>query len=222
EIIHHFAGGEIEALEPVTIDRGQLERVGDFAYLSPIEELCLEEQLRLHELAPLGRVVVGTRLDPDSAEGRRRIHPQVLRWCSVRIDLPPLRDRSDDMEALVLEVIQRAPTRRPIGGISDDALELLYQCDWPGNVTDLERVLTAALTRASGDVLEVEDLAPELVPSSTGNEEVLPRHLAMPHVERRAIERALRYARGNRRLAARVLDIGKTTLYRKIKDHGLS
>ncbi|PRQ04110.1 Limonene hydroxylase [Enhygromyxa salina] len=222
-LLHHFGGGEIPTLERVTLDAfGQLGRVGEFAYLSPLEHLSTERQAQLPCEPDHGRLILGTRLDPDSAEGKARLSPKVIRRCRVRIDLPLLSERIEDLEALVLEMIQTTPVTRPVCGISDDALDCLYDYDWPGNVTELREVILRALARGTGAEIELQDL-----PSALRLRDVARIHGVSPKqqfslawAERRAVEQAMRLARYNKRRAARLLEIGKSTLYRKLRQYG--
>lgn len=216
EILHHYAGGE---LEDVVIDRpGRIGRVGAFAYLCPAEALSWGLQARLPMFAGASRLIIGTRLDPDGPEGRARLNPVLRRHCRIQIRLPTLAERVEDLELLAVSLLQRLPMQRPISGISEEAIDCLRAYEWPGNVTELEQVLAHALTCAVGPHLEDTDLPPrlqlhalaELPPSS-------PEQLfSLARAERKAIDRAMHHARGNKRRAARLLQIGKTTLYRKL------
>lgn len=223
EILHHFGGGEIATLEPVQVDDGHVDRIGEFAYLGAVEQLETREQARLPGLVGLGRLVVGTRLDPDSAEGRARLHAQLVRWCGIRIDLPPLVDRIEDVGPLTLAIIQRTPARRPVGGISDNALDCLRAHNWPGNVRELEQVIRQAIDNGTGEQIELADLPTNLrMRDAMHRGETAERRLCLEEAEKQAIKRALDYTRGNKRKAARLLCIGKTTLYRKIKAYELA
>jgi len=221
EILHHFGGGEIPSLEPVRILEGRVERIGEFAYLDALERLDPSEQARLPNLLGLGRLVIGTQLEPESEAGRARLHGPLLRWCGVRIDLPTLSERIEDLEPLALAILQRTPTRRPVGGISDSALDCLRSHPWPGNVRELEQVLIHALEVGNGDQVELGDLPAHLHPGSASGDST-ERCMSLDQAERQAIKRALDYTRGNKRQAARLLNIGKTTLYRKIKAYELA
>lgn len=222
EILHHFAGGETPSLVSMSIDAsGRPDHVGSFAFMCPIEQLCLEQQVRIRKEVGLNRLILGTRLDPDSAEGQARLSAQLRRWCSIRIVLPSLVERIDDLEALVLALLHRLPTRRPVGAISDEALSCLRAHDWPGNVTELENVMIEALAAGSGTQIELRDLPAEL----RGRASRCPyprapeRQFALALAERRAIDRVMRLVRGNKRMAARLLQIGKTTLYRRLSEY---
>lgn len=219
EILHHFGGGDIPRLESVSIDaRGRCGSIGDFAYLCPVEQLSVAEQDALPNRVGLSRLIIGTRLDPNSREGRARLSGTLLRWCRTRIALPSLAERIEDLELIAMMMLPHLPARAPIGGISEDAVDCLCGYDWPGNVSELESVLRFALGRARGASLDVEDLPPRLVIRAVG--EVSPRSpeqvFSLANAEREAVRRAMRHARGNKRRAARLLQIGKTTLYRKL------
>ncbi len=219
QILHHFGGGEVPTLDQPIIEDGRVESIGEFAYVCPIEELSLAAQAELPAMVGLRRVVLATRLDPNSAEGKRRLHPQLLRVCSLHIRLPTLCERIEDLEALALRFICATPSRRPIGGINDYALDCLRAHSWPGNVTELEQVLQRAIDIGSSEQIELRDLPPGLRLRAVQalDLETPEFRFSLAHAERTAVERAMRYARGNKRKAARLLQIGKTTLYRKLR-----
>lgn len=225
EILHHFSGGELPSLEVLRLSKASESikrhgRVTDFAYLCPIEAMSLEQQARLPNEVGLARVIMATRLDPASAQGQARLSRQLLRWCSIHIQLPSLRERVEDLEGLALKILGETPARRAIGGISDCALDCLQAYHWPGNVTELEAVLGRAVEVGSSEQIELCDLPPQLrlrdVDTIKG--ESPDEQFSLAHAERSAVQRAMRFARGNKRKAARLLGIGKTTLYRKLRE----
>jgi DNA-binding NtrC family response regulator len=225
-VLHHFGGGEAPNLEIVRArEHDRLVAFGPFTYLADLEDLPLEEQARLPALTGLGRVVVATRLRPESEEGRSRLHPQIVRWASgVRIDVPSLTERIEDLDVIAMDVLRRLPTRRPIGGIADAALDCMRTYAWQGNIDEVSEVLAEAIEAGSSEQVELRDLPARLrvrdvhQPGRTDSPE---RQLCLEEAEKQAIRRALNYARGNKRKAARLLHIGKTTLYRKLKQYDL-
>jgi len=103
--------------------------------------------------------------------------------------------------------------------ISEDAMARLIAYDWPGNVRELENAIERAVALGSGPILHVGDLPSNL---QCGAGERMPQSdelLPLDELERRAILRALREAGGDKLSAARLLGIGKTTLYRKLKQY---
>jgi DNA-binding NtrC family response regulator len=224
-ILHHFGGGDVPNLEVVDAKaQPRLTNLGAFTYLSKLEDLPLEEQARLPALVGLGRIVIGTELKPESETGRQKLHPQIVRWASgVRIDVPTLAERIEDLEMIAMDIIARSPSRRPIGGIADNALDCLRTYRWPGNIDELREVIAQGIAAGATEQLELRDLPAKLRVRDIhyARAESPERQLCLEEAEKQAIRRALNYARGNKRKAARLLHIGKTTLYRKLKQYDL-
>lgn len=224
-ILHHFGGGEVPNIEVVNAkEQPRLVSLGAFTYLSNLEDLPLEEQARLPALTGLGRIVIGTELKPESDAGRQRLHPQIVRWASgVRIDVPTLAERIEDLEMVAMDIIRQTPSRRPIGGIADNALDCLRSYRWPGNIDELRETMEQAVQSGATEQVELRDLPAKLRVRDLhhARAESPERQLCLEEAEKQAIRRALNYARGNKRKAARLLHIGKTTLYRKLKQYDL-
>ena len=138
----------------------------------------------------------------------------------MQIKLPPLRERKSDIPFLVNHFLEKfGASDRNIRTISEDAMGRLLAYDWPGNVRELENVIERALALGSGPILQVADLPTSL---HYGNGERISQTdeiVSLEELERRAIFRALREAGGDKLAAARLLGIGKTTLYRKLKEY---
>ncbi len=142
----------------------------------------------------------------------------------VRIEIPPLRERAEDVPLLVHHFLEKHRREgSPVEGIEDEALDRLVRHDWPGNVRELENVIESALALARGPRLRAADLplprqpAPHASPPPAQHE--IPLSLAA--YERCALERALAACGGDAALAARRLGIGRSTFYRKLAEHGL-
>ena len=101
-------------------------------------------------------------------------------------------------------------------GVSDDAMKLLKKYDWPGNVRELENVIQRALAASSGPTIQPQDLLVG-VKGRTGLESSTGENATLREIERRSILQAVKMASGDKLIAARLLGIGKTTLYRKLK-----
>jgi len=135
--------------------------------------------------------------------------------------LPPLRERKSDIPLLVNSFLEKfSDPQRPIRTISEDAMRRLMAYDWPGNVRELENAVERAVAIGSGPILHMGDLPSNLQQDS--NEKTLDSNelTTLDEVERRFIFRALRETNGDKLAAARLLGIGKTTLYRKLKQYG--
>jgi DNA-binding NtrC family response regulator len=209
-------------------DRGTLflDEIGE---LSPAVQVKLLRALQEKEIRPLGsadsvpvdlRIIAATHRDLEQMIANGSFRTDLFyRLDVVRIDIPPLRERREDVPLLAYHFIAKhARPGLPIEGIEDDALELLCAHDWPGNVRELENVIESALALARGPRLRASDLPRE-------RRAAPPAAAAMPlslaSYERAALERALAEARGDANTAARLLGIGRSTLYRKLAHHGL-
>jgi two-component system response regulator HydG len=174
------------------------------------------EPFRARILAATNRDLAG-----DVAAGRFR-QDLYYRLNVVRIVVPPLRDRREDIPLLVQHFLDRLNgDRKSVEAVAPAALERLRTYRWPGNVRELENVVERMFTLASGGRIDLADLPSEmadgLAPGPVDPGEVR----SMPEAERDAIAAALQHADGNKRHAARLLKIGIATLYRKMKQYGL-
>ena len=139
----------------------------------------------------------------------------------VSLKLPLLRERKVDIPLLADQILSRLSASghraKAPWVLSSEALDRMMGYDWPGNVRELENCLERAVTLSSGPLIRVADLpstlqSPSPVTASGFSESVIP----LEEMERQAIERALTSTGGDKLLAARLLRIGKTTLYRKL------
>jgi DNA-binding NtrC family response regulator len=143
------------------------------------------------------------------------------------IELPPLRDRLEDVPLLVDHFLDKhardAGTR--IRSVDEKAMAALAAHGWPGNVRELENVIHRSLVVAEGPDLVLDDLPPGLVSSSGRNDGssavAVGGDMSLEQLERLAIERALQSHDGNLSDVARQLGIGRSTLYRKLEQYGL-
>lgn len=147
------------------------------------------------------------------------------RISSVTLVSPPLRERNEDILLLARRILSEALPGK-VAEISPEARTALCSYEWPGNVRELENVLRGALVFADREKIRLEDL-PELVAGSAGSEPVAVAPAGeqasgtLASYELLAIKNALHQAGSNRRVAAQILDIAESTLYRKIKQYNL-
>ena len=202
-----------------------LDEIGEFPlFLQPKLLRALQEK----EIRPVGsteripidgRVIAATNRDLE-ADVRAGTFRQDLyfRLNVIQITLPALRQHKADIPLLVSHFLEKfSDPLQPVHVISDDALRRLTAYDWPGNVRELANTIECAVALSSDSVLTVDDLASVSYHASAphppdGNESV-----SLRETERRAILRAVRETGGDKLAAARLLQIGKTTLYRKLK-----
>jgi transcriptional regulator with GAF, ATPase, and Fis domain len=182
------------------------------------------------------RLITATNRDlaRDVADGKFR-DDLYYRLNVVPIPLPPLRERTQDIPALVGHMLQKYMVRLGKAGIervADEALELLSRYPWPGNIRELENVVERTLLFCDGPVVRVADLPAELTgrigaatplapipPAGVGLKDAV--RLTTQAVEREMIERALAETRGNVTQAARRLEISRKSLQIKMKELGL-
>jgi two-component system response regulator HydG len=204
-----------------------LDEIGDM----PVDlQAKLLRALQEREVKPVGsterrriniRIIAATNRDLEAAIRNGSFRQDLFfRLNVVQIKLPPLRERKSDIQLLVTSFLEKfSDAHGAQRTISDDAMRRLIAYDWPGNVRELENAIERALAMGSGPIVHVGDLPSNLhFPSSERppeRDELLP----MEELERRAILRTLRETGGDKLAAARMLGIGKTTLYRKLKQY---
>jgi DNA-binding NtrC family response regulator len=233
---------------------------GGTVFLDEVAELPLELQTRLlralqdREIRPIGaeagdsvpinaRILAATNRDlPTMVETGRFRKDLYFRLNVVNLHIPPLRDRKADIPLLAAHVLDRI--RRDNGlayTFADDALRVLMEYDWPGNIRELEHAIERACALSSGPVLHVGDFPTQLQnhrdQAHRPHEEAAAAQaanapigappearvvLSIAELEKQAIVNTIRELKGDKLMAARLLGIGKTTLYRKLKEYGLS
>ena len=218
--------------------QGLLESAeGGTAFLDEIGDLPIDLQAKLlralqeREIRPVGatgrihidvRIIAATNRDLEAAVRTGAFRQDLyFRLNVVQIKLPPLRDRKSDIPLLVSVFLEKfCDPQKPALIISEDAMRRLMAYDWPGNVRELENAVERAVALGSGPILHLGDLPSSIQNSS---EEKLPdgdELIPLEQMEHRAILRALHETDGDKVAAARLLGIGKTTLYRKLKQYG--
>jgi DNA-binding NtrC family response regulator len=218
---------------------------GGTIFLDEVGELPVDLQAKMlraiqeKEIRPVGstkrvpinvRILAATNRDLEQAvmQGafRRDLYFR-LNVLSLRI--PPLRERRQDVPLLIAHFMERMV--RDSGQekvLSDDALKSLLAYDWPGNVRELENCLERSYAFTSGPLIHAADLPREIaklpVPESSngnGNGNGHSRIVPIAELEKQTILSAIAELNGDKLRAARLLGIGKTTLYRKLKDYAV-
>jgi DNA-binding NtrC family response regulator len=204
-----------------------LDEIGDL----PVDlQAKLLRALQEREVKPVGsndrisiatRIIAATNRDLDEAVRQGQFRQDLFfRLNVVQIKLPPLRERKSDIPILVNSFLEKfGDTNGKVQTISEDAMARLIAHDWPGNVRELENAVERAVALGSGSMLHVGDLPSNLQYVSDDRMPKSDELLPLEELERRAILRALRESSGDKLAAARLLGIGKTTLYRKLKQY---
>ncbi len=202
-----------------------LDEVGD---ITPALQVKLLRVLQDGEFMPLGgtspvrvdvRIISATnrRLEDLVREGRFR-SDLYYRLNVVKFQLPPLRERPEDIALLTRKILERFSSRLQSSarGISPEALALLQRYDFPGNVRELENILEHALIMCKEPLIQPHHLPSYLL--GIERELEAAKDTKMREVETRTILQVLRKHRGNKLKAARELGIHRTTLWRKLKE----
>ncbi|MBZ5528404.1 MAG: sigma-54 dependent transcriptional regulator [Acidobacteriia bacterium] len=215
--------------------QGLLEAAqGGTLFLDEIGELPVDLQAKLlralqeHEIKPVGsterrpinvRIIAATHRDLEQAIRSGEFRQDLFfRLNVVQVKLPPLRERKSDIPILAASFLEKfSDAKKSALTISNDAMQRLMAYDWPGNVRELENAIERAVALSSGPVLHVADLPSNLIYPSGDRLPEKGELLPLEELERRAILRTLRETGGDKLATARLLGIGKTTLYRKLK-----
>ncbi len=229
---------------------------GGTLFLDEIGELPVEAQAKLltaletGRVRPLGgaaevqvdvRIVTATNRDlPALCQAQRFRDDLYWRLAVVRLVLPPLRERPEDIEALVDVFVERAALRagREVLGVDTAARAALLSARWPGNVRELHNTIERAVALCDGEVLRLVDLDPfgelrprpalrheakvmvEGAPDAVALGQLLAKRWTLAELEDAYVRQALSALDGNKSEAARLLGIDRRTLYRKLASEG--
>ena len=221
-------------------------------FLDEIGELSLDLQAKLlralqeKEVRPVGathrvpikaRIVAATNRDLAAMVEKGTFRKDLFyRLNVVNLRLPSLRDRREDIPLLAAHFLDRiSKEHNRKFTLSDEALRTMMRYDWPGNVRELENSVERACALSSGPVLHLGDLPTQLQQQGldarrnavVGKGETVeagsaPEVKTLADLERTAILDAIRTLNGDKLQAAKLLGIGKTTLYRKLKEYGIA
>jgi two-component system response regulator HydG len=220
--------GLFEAAEGGTIF---LDEIGE---TTPATQVRLLRALQERSVRPVGstkdvavdvRIIAATNQDLGTMVAERRFRKDLFyRLRVVALELPPLRQRMEDLLPLARQFIARTCRENACGpcSLSSEVLDALARYSWPGNIRELENAIERAVILAEGQPrIEVSDLPPEVrgqvVTSDVVNEQILP----LAEVERRHILETLQKVGGSRSRAAKALGIGDNTLWRRLKSYGI-
>jgi DNA-binding NtrC family response regulator len=240
ELFGHVKG----AFTGATGDReGRFEHAdGGTLFLDEIGDMPAPMQAKLLRVLENGEVVRLGSNDPIHVDVRlisatnRKIDEMVadkqfredlyFRIKGVTIELPPLRERREDIPLLIHFFMNQAAERhqKTIEGITPEAQQRLMSFPWPGNVRQLRTAVENMVVLSNNSLLGVEDLPPDIRPAGATAGGVFPNvgGISLVEIEKEAIRSTLKITNGNREQAAKLLGIGERTLYRKIKEYGLS
>jgi len=215
---------------------------GGTLFLDEIGDMPLPMQAKLlrvletREVTPVGshevrrvdvRVIAATNCDlrarVEEKKFREDLYYRLNQWV---IHVPPLRERRDDIPLLAMYLLERANAEQGtrVPGFSSAAMRMLTRYPWPGNVRELANVINRVAVEVEDRQIGEEDLPEEIRGSRemvhvSGSQGLV--GLTLDQIERIAIERTLAAVNGNREQAAKMLNIGTRTLYRKLKEYDI-
>ena len=170
------------------------------------------------------RIVAATNrnLEEEVKAGRFR-EDLYYRLNVIHIQVPPLRERRDDIPLLVSSFLQEfnQENEKNIKGIDKRAKRALFNYNWPGNIRELRNCMEAAVVMCSGDEITQEDLPPTVSTSGSGENCVIPLGLTLDEAEKIIIQETLLSNGNNKTRTAEILGIGRKTLQRKLAEWGI-
>ncbi|MEE0132299.1 MAG: sigma-54 dependent transcriptional regulator [Treponema sp.] len=169
------------------------------------------------------RVIAATNrnLEEEIAQGRFR-EDLFYRLNVVHIQVPPLRDRKDDIPLMLnafLDEFNRE-NNKSITGFDARSRSALYKYDWPGNIRQLRNCVESAVVMCSGNEITLEDLPPTVRGAAESNVIQVPVGITMAEAEKIIIQQNLASNQGNKTKTADILGIGRKTLHRKLEEYG--
>lgn len=223
---------------------------GGTVFLDEIGELPLDLQAKLlralqeKEVRPVGatqavpiaaRILAATNRDLTQMVEQGRFRKDLFfRLNVVNVRIPSLRDRKADIPLLASSTLERMRRENGVAyTFADDALRLMADYEWPGNVRELEHAIERACALSSGPILHMGDFPSQLLDHQMHRDRAAseastakpaadaPPVLSIAAMEKQAILTTIRKLHGDKLMAAKLLGIGKTTLYRKLKEYGI-
>jgi transcriptional regulator with PAS, ATPase and Fis domain len=235
ELFGHVRGAFTDA-KSNRIGRFEMAEGGTI-FLDEIADIPLQMQLHLLRVLQEGtfervgesvtrkvdvRVIAATNIDIEQAIQAGKFRDDLYyRLNVIPIDIPPLRDRKDDIPYLIRHFISKLSltSNKKINGIDDEAMECLLAYPWPGNIRELENAIEYAFARTTGNIIHLSKLPPTIKRQRSGLEPVISPIKGT--TEKNELVRLLEEHHWNKSLVAKKLGIGRTTLWRKMKAMGL-
>jgi len=229
------AAGDRKGLFEIA-DKGTLflDEIGD---MSPTSQAKLLRVIEDGVVIPVGsnkstvvdvRIISATNQNlPEMIEDKKFRQDLYFRIKGVNISLPALRDRAEDIPALIDFFLKEATAEvgSKVDGITDAALTTLLNYSWPGNVRQLRNTIRTMVVMCDRNQLDVQDIPLEIAQRKQllagGQPTAVLGDVSLNELEKKAIEETLAKTKGNREKAAKILGIGERTLYRKIKEYNL-
>jgi len=212
-------------------------------FLDEISELPLAMQVKLlrvlqeREIEPVGgeqslavdvRIIAASNKNLEALVDAGTFRNDLFYRLNVlRLQIPPLRDRQEDIPVLTEKILKQLDKESgiPVEGVDQDAAALLYAYSWPGNVRELHNVLEQAIYLKSGNIITRQDLPRGLVAGAEGGvspDGAMTLKSQLAQLEEELLRSALQEEKGDRLAAAKRLGISKSSLYAKVEQYGIT
>jgi len=208
-----------------------LDEVGE---TSPAIQVKLLRVLQEREIIPVGgtkpikvdvRLIAATNADLEKAVKEERFRADLYyRLNVIPINIPPLRDRRDDIPLLVDHFLKLASEKMGRGkGITKQAMDLLINYDWPGNVRELENIIERAVILEEGDEITVDSLPDKIKNHINSSKKIVMQKakMTLEELEKEYLISVLEETNWQKKKASSILGINASTLYRKIQRYGI-
>lgn len=238
ELFGHKQGAFTGAVKD---QKGLIEEAnGGTLFLDEIGEMPLELQAKLLRLLETGefirlgdtkpvrsdfRLIAATNKDLQKESEEHRFRADLFYRLNVfQIKLPALRERVKDIETLAKHFVQQyaAKINKPALRIDAGFLQKLQQYSWPGNIRELKNIIERCVILSDGEMLTSSLLPFDMLQKSSSLSGETLSAFSMASMEKLQILKVLNYTKGNKAETARLLEIGVTTLYRKLEEYNIS
>ena len=229
-----FTGAVRDKIGLFRVAEGGTIFLDEIAEMAPHLQVKLLRVLQEKEMRPIGhtrefkvntRIIAATNRNPEELVGSGILRKDLYyRLNVVSIDIPPLRERKEDIPFLINHFMEkfREGEKRSGKKISPEAMEILLENDWPGNIRELENVIQRAFALGVGETIEVVDLPSAIIKAANENSMTTRSPYSLKENEIILIKKALRKADCKKSKAAKLLGIDVSTLYRKIEKYEIS
>ncbi len=212
--------GLFEAADKGTIFLDEVEAMSKNLQVKLLRVLQDHTFMKVGSAQPLTvdvRVIAAMNQDPDEAVKTKQLREDLFyRLNVIRIDLPPLRERAEDIPLLARYFMNKFSKKmgKSIRRISEGAMTALSAYRWPGNIRELENAIERAVVVAETEELQISDLPGDIAVVQNDEEGTL----SLEKVEMAHIMKVMKLVDGNKKRAAKLLGLDATTLWRKLKD----
>jgi len=209
-----------------------LDEIGEISLTMQVKILRVLQEKKFERVGGEKTITVDVRiiaatnrnLEAEIAKGHFR-EDLYYRLNVVHVEMPPLRERREDIPALITRFLREASALHGIEAksLSQRAYDLLLQYSWPGNIRELKNCIESALIISEKNTIDIADLPRAVAGSHAVNRSdgAPPSESSLEEIERAAVEEALRVTHGNKTKSAALLGIQRSTLYYKMKKYNL-